>query len=170
MVVKRSLILLALALVSVLALISCAAPQMRDFEAKQSDFQNYKSWNKVNEKPITGDLFGVLGEAHAGPAGVREVYINNIGKEVSDKGSGSYPVGTMIVKEAYKDGKLEVLTMMVKRGEGYDPANGNWEYFMSMPDFSGLDKNRGKIGMCIGCHGQTKNTDYVFHNKMTTVK
>jgi hypothetical protein len=147
------------------------AGKMKDltYETKVSDFEDYESWMKVNDEPVTGDAFGVLGPAHEGAEGFREVYINNEGKKVSKgKDDFPYPVGTIIVKESYtnkngKKGDLTSLTVMVKRGSGYDIEHGNWEYMMVTPDEEVMAQ--GRVEMCIGCHTATRDTDWVFSDK-----
>lgn len=78
-----------------------------------------------------------------------------------------YPVGTIFVKESYKGeggqmGDMTSLTVMIKRAEGYDPANGDWEYLMASPSFEVI--NQGKMEMCIGCHSVAADTDFIFWN------
>ena len=129
------------------------------------DFSGYKSWTKVNHETITGDTTGSLGPAHEGAQGFREIYVNKTGKKVATTASGyPYPEGTIIVKESSKEkmGAIAALTVMVKRGPNYDPANGNWEYIMTSPAFEVAAQ--GKVDMCIGCHTAGKDADYTFND------
>jgi hypothetical protein len=48
---------------------------------------------------------------------------------------------------------------MVKRHKGYDPANGDWEYFY-FEDASKIES--GRISSCIQCHSRASDRDYVF--------
>jgi hypothetical protein len=139
------------------------------YETKVKDFKKYDKWMKVNDETVTGDQFGVLGPAHGGAEGFREIYINKEGEKVS-KGRDRfpYPVGTIIVKETYandngRKGDLEALTVMVKRGVGYDIEHNNWEYMMVSPDDE--VKAQGRVEMCIGCHAAAADTDWVFFNR-----
>lgn len=131
-----------------------------------NEFSNYLNWEKVNNEVITGDVIGILGPAHQRAQGFREIYVNDIGKEVSSgEKSYPYPSGSIILKESFKadngkKGDLADITIMVKREDGYDPENGNWEYFMANSQLK--VSKQGKIGMCIGCHSAVSSTDYTF--------
>jgi hypothetical protein len=134
-----------------------------------SDIEGYTSWKKVNLEPVTGDRTGFLGPAHAGEEGFREIYVNNIGRAVST-GSADfpYPVGTIIVKEAYMNeggmkGMLGAVTIMIKRGSNYDPSHNNWEYMMVSPENEIM--RQGKVEGCTGCHANASDTDYVFTDR-----
>ena len=150
------------------ALVEGDSPVLTDFDAKESDFQAYRTWTKVNIDAVTGDAFGVLGPAHEAADGLRDIYVNVFGKSFYLEACGcTFPIGAIIVKEAYKKaagggkGELASLAMMVKRGEGFDPPNGNWEYFKSAPDLSGM--TRGKLAGCAACHVVAKSWDFVFN-------
>ncbi len=180
----RKLIVLVLiaAVTLLLSVVSCSTVKgikatkqtvkgMKDiaYETQVSDFDGYEKWMKVNKETITGDVFGVLGPAHAGAEGFREVYINKTGKKVSTgREDFPYPMGTIIVKESYtnedgKKGELTGLTVMIKRGGLYDPDNGNWEYMMVTPENEVMAQ--GRVEMCIGCHAEATETDWVFNNR-----
>lgn len=162
-------IALAVVLVSVSMLGGANKWEDSSYVTELSDFEGYQSWMKVNEETITGDPFGVLGPAHAGAEGFREVYINRTGKAVSTgRIDFPYPVGAIIVKEAYMGeggmkGNLGALTIMIKRHSGYDPANNNWEYMMVSP--ANEIKAQGKVEGCIGCHAAAADTDWVFNDR-----
>jgi hypothetical protein len=139
------------------------------YDTEVSDFEDYQKWMKINDEPVTGDEFGVLGQAHEGVEGFREVYINDTGKKVS-KGRDDfpYPGGTIIVKESYtndsgKKGELTSLTVMIKRPVGYDVEHGNWEYMMVTPDDEVMAQ--GRLEMCVSCHSAAHETDWVFSNQ-----
>ena len=70
------------------------------------DVTKYRTWYRITHlEPNTGDVTGgFLGSVHKGKKGYREIYINSIG-EATNKGTApyNYPVGTIIVKEEYKD-------------------------------------------------------------------
>jgi hypothetical protein len=139
------------------------------YETKISDFDGYEDWMKVNEETITGDVFGVLGPAHERAEGFREVYINKTGKKVSTgRDDFPYPVGTIIVKESYandggRKGDLANLTVMMKRGSGYDLEHGDWEYMMVSPSNEVL--GQGCMDMCIGCHAAAADSDWVYNDR-----
>jgi len=48
---------------------------------------------------------------------------------------------------------------MIKRAPGYDPANGDWEYFY-FEDASAVES--GRIASCIACHRGSADRDFVF--------
>lgn len=157
--------LLLLAAVSIF-LITCVSTPSDPNATQGDDFSNYTGWSKVNAQPITGDETGFLGNVHGGPSGIREVYVNSVGKSVSDGNAGlPYPVGTIIVKESYavKNGekdKLKDVTIMVKRESGYDSENGDWEYLMTNAALK--IRSQGRIKMCSDCHAGAADADYVF--------
>ena len=57
--------------------------------AKDADtrWADYETWQKINERPITGDHTGFLGKLHEAAKGYRQVYVNAVGIEAS-QGSG----------------------------------------------------------------------------------
>jgi Cytochrome P460 len=71
-----------------------------------------------------------------------------------------FPVGSVIVKEKLADGgTVSGVGGMVKRAAGYDPPNGDWEYFYygDPGEFTS-----GRITSCSECHRTAKSTDYVY--------
>lgn len=92
------------------------------------------------------------------------VFVNEIGKAAMlEQREPKFPHGSIIVKEklSTKESSIpELLTVMKKREAGYDPANGDWEYFV----FDGggrLMQASGKLERCQACHKEEKWTDYV---------
>ena len=151
---------------AIIFLASCATAGSDDPNATPvGAYSEYGSWSKVNAVTVTGDETGVLGSAHEGSAGFREVYVNGTGGAVSS-GSAAlpYPAGAIIVKESYKNsggskGDLTSITIMVKRESGYDAENGNWEYIMLTPKMK--VQGQGRLSGCISCHLAADN-DFVF--------
>ena len=77
-----------------------------------------------------------------------------------------FPVGSMIVKEKLlrKDaGAPELLTAMIKREPGYNPASGDWEYVVLDGPGRSIE-GRGKLANCQSCHALAKDTGYVFRS------
>jgi hypothetical protein len=95
-----------------------AAPTPEPFLAFASDFCGYHSWKHYD---TTGGaaLVGI----HDGSA-VTE-YINRL----PPSGSTTFPVGTIIVKEATGGTQAHELFAMVKRGGGFNPGASGWEWF-----------------------------------------
>jgi len=75
------------------------------------------------------------------------------------------PIGSVIVKEKLDD-TLAVAGIggMIKRAPGFDPVNGDWEYFYS-DDKVGF--SLGNLANCAGCHTKAKETDFVFTRRVT---
>ena len=158
-----------LSFMAIALLISGCASGSDPDATEVQEFSGYTSWTKVNAEPITTDSTGSLGLAHEGTKGIREVYVNNLGKDVSTGAADyPYPEGSVIVKEAFKadssgaKGALSSITVMVKREMGYDAENGDWEYVNVRPDLR--VRAQGRIGMCINCHGAAVLDDFVFTN------
>lgn len=135
----------------------------------------YKHWTQVNTKPERVDA--IVSAQCAKPAGVfistNEnphhdkfvlVYVNDVGRAaMMEQKLPQFPQGSVIVKEKLttKESRSpELLTVMRKREQGYDPENGNWEYMV----FDGAGQSlqaSGKLEKCQACHLSEKATDYV---------
>lgn len=137
-----------------------------EFIADNSTFKDFKTWKleKTNNGPSPS-----LGEAHAGNDAtvVRKVYFKN----GQSRENGKYPIGTIIVKHSTNPaGTVNEITGMVKRGNGFNPTTGDWEWFMLNEDGSimldGGKEVRGGAslmgGMCNGCHGKASSNDFTF--------
>ena len=155
-----------LLIVFTVGLFSVYAEGQQEGTSASDDFSDYLNWVKVNQETITGDETGVLGPAHERAKGFREIYVNEAGKAVAyGEAEYPYPEGSVILKESFTEkdggkGKLASITVMIKREEGYDRDNGNWEYVNANGDFK--ISRQGKIGMCIGCHSVMSGKDFTF--------
>ncbi|MES2695258.1 MAG: cytochrome P460 family protein [Verrucomicrobiota bacterium] len=99
------------------------------------------------------------------------VLMNPSAAQSFSSGGHAYAPGAVIVKQkrflSTRDGKSTARDRtvhngvggMVKRAPGFDPANGDWEYFY-FDDASTIES--GRILSCIECHKTAKPTDYVF--------
>jgi hypothetical protein len=130
---------------------------------------DYKSWNLIHNKPITGDHTGFLGSLHRGAEGVRRVYVNDIALPVSQGNAPyEYPIGSIIVKEQYKnmkrfdDGKKPDLTVMVKVSDNAANPAENWAWSRGSKKTAKTDD-----AFCSGCHTIAASNDYVFSNAET---
>jgi hypothetical protein len=76
-----------------------------------------------------------------------------------------YPEGAVIVREklATEAGSPEVLTAMIKRKKGFNPAAGDWEFLVISGDATKITK-REKTGSCQSCHQSVSAKDFVFDN------
>ncbi|MBN2175219.1 MAG: cytochrome P460 family protein [Bacteroidales bacterium] len=136
-----------------------------EFVADDNTFTDFMTWQleATNQGPDPA-----LGMAHAGnDSTVTLVYF----KDGQDPANGKYPVGTIIVKHSSNpDQSVNEFTAMVKRGNNFAPSGGDWEWFMLNPDGSIATDGDGNPmrganlmgGMCISCHTQASNKDYVF--------
>jgi hypothetical protein len=112
-------------------------------------------------KPAGGDA------GHADTFG--SVYVNPVGHPayISD-GPTDFPEGSVIVREKIS-GKQpltpELLTVMVKRARGFNPASNDWEY-MVLDGAGSRVLSRGKIDSCNSCHSKKKEADFVFRRSL----
>jgi len=144
--------------------------QPEEYIATNDSFKGIMSWT-LGAEPSGIDP--ALGAAHAGNDStvVRSIYFKDNAKPVG----GKYPVGTIVVKHSHNPaGTVEQYTAMVKRGNSFDSANGDWEYFMLAGDGQiGMDNGmemRGDgatmmNGMCLGCHTGASGKDYIFTSR-----
>lgn len=141
-------------------------PTPTEFVADDNTFKDFMNWTleATNQGPDPA-----LGGAHAGNDSTvtRMVYF----KDGQDPANGKYPVGTVIVKHSSNpDQSVNEFTAMVKRGNDFATSGGDWEWFMLTPDGSIATDGDGNPmrganlmgGMCISCHTQASNKDYVF--------
>jgi hypothetical protein len=92
------------------------------------------------------------------------VFVNPVGREqMMTKTTPEFPIGSMIVKEKLGTADSttpEVLTAMIKRGPGYNPDGGDWEYLVLDGTASKIVE-RGKLARCSECHRPYEHSDYV---------
>lgn len=77
--------------------------------------------------------------------------------------SPKFPVGSIIVKEKLgspDSTQPELLTAMIKRGPGYNPESGDWEYLVLDGAASKIIE-QGKLTRCSGCHRPYQSSDFV---------
>jgi hypothetical protein len=115
-------------------------------------FQPYRSWHKVNAKPIRPT-------ATTAHPGIKNVYASK------RKVKGRYPYGTLLVKEGFASGgrKFVALIATMRKIRGVDPSHGDWKYIewtRSSPNARFTEIARD--GVCWGCHVLAKKTDWVF--------
>jgi hypothetical protein len=167
---KLNFLIVALVLIgSTFFLNSCSddssTPSLTEYIADDNSFKDFASWKLEATKKGPDPA---LGMAHGGndETVTRKIY-NKDGKRMK---GGEYPVGTVIVKQSTNTaGTLNEITAMVKRGNDFNPAAGDWEWFMLAPDGTigkdGTMPMRGANlmnGMCAGCHAGASAKDLVF--------
>jgi len=117
-----------------------------DFAAEAADFDCILDWEPVRTFRITNKL-GFLAEA--------------VDLAENPVAGSQFPVGTII--------QLFPGEAMVKRGESYDPANNNWEYFELDTSSEGTtirvrgrDEVVNRFGaQCFGCHAGARDFDFI---------
>ncbi len=94
-----------------------------------------------------------------------DVFTNLIAKEALIRGSGKFPLGSVILKRKSRtpDGKdTEYYTGMRKNGHGYWPEMGDWEFLVL--DASGKEAEAGRLVSCSDCHARWAGADFVSRN------
>lgn len=130
-------------------------------------YKGYKRWTRMNETAVYsathGDSFVFT-------------YMSPTGLPAAKTGKFPFPVGTVIVKEAYenngcKPGAPGAVFVMEKRAKGYDPNANDWHWVRYNPDGTlwGEGTSQGQMDFCAACHEVAKVNDYVFGNG-TTIK
>ena len=93
------------------------------------------------------------------------------GSQDSTKHFKTYSRGTIFLKEHYlpmddRPGNPLTVALMIKRDAGYDAATGDWEFAQFSLDgtvlFSGNSKDQPTYQMCIKCHQNMAERDYIF--------
>ncbi len=150
---------------------SAPGPQPGDLKSLKAELSQYRTWTPVNAKPVLMDT--VVSVACAAPnIGAPNphsnkyirVYVNEVGRAamMSEK-YPRFPQGSIIVKEKLSEATSrlpELLTIMVKRNEGYDQGNGNWDYLVVNADGSRVERP-ANVKSCQACHLANKESDYV---------
>jgi len=96
-------------------------------------------------------------------AGALHTYANLAAADAITSNVAEFPVGAVIVKEKLKLGQrgrsyFSEVGGMIIRAKGYDPVNGDWEFFFYT---LGGEFDTGKLANCIDCHSGGKR-DHVF--------
>lgn len=148
----------------------------KEFVARNKDFEGYRNWSlvkKTNEKHAS---FAATTHLNNEADAWRWIYIKDNASRGAD---GKYPVGTIVVKEYRKaDGTaIETAnvfyTAMVKRGKGFNPEYGDWEWFQLDPKSLKIRVAGGGVNAeyrgadlfsntCNNCHNAAKTNDFVF--------
>ena len=149
---------------------SSSTSQSGGIDSIKAELSRYKSWTLVNPHPFLMDAAAAA--ACAAPALTAgsphsskfvSVYVNDAGRAamLSQK-HPRFPQGSIIVKEKLsgESGGVELATVMIKHGAGYDPNNGDWEYLVMNAAGSKIEKP-SRVETCLACHLVNKATDYV---------
>ena len=141
--------------------------QPQEYIADSTSFKNFSSWPLQSTKHGPDPLLMAMAHANNDSTVVRDKYFKNGQNAVN----GKYPTGTIVVKHSYNPkGTVNEFTGMVKRGNNFDAAHNDWEYFVLKPDGTIMTNTYGMImrganlmgGMCVSCHGGASGKDYIF--------
>jgi hypothetical protein len=145
MVMRRACVLAVVLVMGGSALVG-PAHAGRQFVATESDFECVTNWAQV----------GNLRVHHA----KRKKLKKAVRILTKDKPGRKLPVGTII--------QLVPFEAMVKRGKGFNPEVGDWEFFTLRPRRDGTDiLSRGQDavnflgGGCVVCHQAAADFDFV---------
>ena len=67
-----------------------------------------------------------------------------------------------------EEGSPLLLTAMIKRKKGFNPAANDWEFLVLRGDASKITK-REKTGACQRCHESVSAKDFVYDNYLPTI-
>jgi hypothetical protein len=143
------------------------------------EIAGYRGWTKVNAEPefvpkATAALCAPVRPDAKGSDPHSDkyitVYVNDIGrKAMLEQLNPKFPVGSVIVKEKLPDKVSEtpeLMTVMIKRGKGFNPGSGDWEYMVV--DGSGTKVlAQGRLENCEACHTGKPGADYVFRSYLS---
>lgn len=147
------------------------------------EIRGYRNWTLVNPQPVAisprvsiscavqfpTNLSGDVENPHLHK--LISVYVNDTGRRaMMNQMSPKFPAGSVIVKEKLPPDKgkgvePELLTVMIKRERGFNPASGDWEYMVVNGTGTKMEA-RGKLENCQACHVPLKDTDYVSRSYM----
>jgi cytochrome P460 len=114
---------------------------------------DYDGWLKLNRKAIPPRQSG---DAHSG---TKNVYASK-----KRRPSGSFPNGTILVKEAVRPGKDFIgLIAIMRKERGLDPDHNDWRFVEYTRDSAGERFGATASGsVCWTCHVGAQQTDYVW--------
>lgn len=134
-----------------------------EFIATQADFAGFTSWTQTEEPRVGLDPMAILaGGAHdaTDSTAKRWMYLKQAG---AVRGSnGQFPIGTILMKQSKSEnGDVRMTLAMAKRGNGFNSAGKDWEWFVLNPDGSIMDRGAGLMGgMCNACHSGAPDMAY----------
>lgn len=161
--------------ITALVALGCTMITRSSPSAPESDLPSlakYRQWTLVNPtpqlmKPASAmDCAIIPGRQEPSPHLHKyvSVFVNPVGREeMMTRQSPKFPIGSMIVKEKLGSADSttpEMLTAMIKRGPGYNPDTGDWEYLVLDGAASKIIE-QGKLTRCSGCHSSYQHSDFV---------
>lgn len=119
----------------------------------------YLDWTRLNPQP------NFIESAH--PT-VKDVFVNDLGREAALTRSFPFPEGSELVKASIGDDLSVFVVTAMRKVAGFDPDNGDWEYGMFERQGDGSWGGMwAEVGsdmhmMCVSCHTGAANNDFVF--------
>ena len=171
----KSTISRAFLFIPALAMLGCVVATHSSPSAPETDLASlakYRQWTLVNPTPQLMEPLAAIscaiipGRQEPSPHLHKyiSVFVNPVGREeMMTKQSPKFPIGSMIVKEKLGSADSttpEVLTAMIKRGPGYNPESGDWEYLV-LDGAASKIVEQGKLTRCSGCHRAYQHSDFV---------
>ncbi len=145
---------LALAL-PILALSADSKPLIADGRAIWSHLKNADYKQTFTLWPGTKE-FAKGNSLHASLTSIR---VNRTALDGINGKQGEMPLGSLIVKENFDDGKILQNIVVMFKARSYNPAAGNWFWVKYGPD--GEIQMEGRAKPCIGCHEEKKSNDFI---------
>ncbi len=130
-----------------------APPRPKPLSGLPAFTAGYDGWRKLNRKPIPPRQSA---DAHSG---TKNVYAS---KKL--RPSGSFPNGTILVKEAVRPGRDFIgLIAIMRKERGLDRDHNDWRFVEYTRDSAGARFAETASGsVCWTCHMGAQQTDYVW--------
>jgi len=146
---------------------NCLYPEMAAGYAKSGipAAKNYRKWaTRFSRIPYVSDTHG---------GRMVNNYSNSVGKKAYSQFDKikKAPRNSVYIKDSFSVGTNGSLTpgpvfMMEKMQAGFNKGNGDWRYYMIMPNgkLFGVTKGKNSAGMkfCSDCHGAVADTDFLY--------
>ena len=141
------------------------APKANEFIADDNSFAGFESWGLHDTRMGADPALGPMAHGGNDSTVTRKIYI----KDGASAVNGVYPTGTLIAKRSTSPAGMDMITAMAKRGNKYNTAGNDWEYFILNADGSIVTDSTGTVlrgatlmnSGCTNCHAGA-TTDYVY--------
>ncbi len=146
---------------------NCLYPEMQAGYSKAGipAAKGYKKWAKRFSR------VSYQSDTHGGRM------VNNYSNSVGKKAYGKYeklkkaPVGSVYIKDSFSVGKNGSLSagpifLMEKKPAGFDTENGDWRYYLILPNGNLMGTTKGKnsagVKFCAECHSAVAENDFLY--------